>query len=154
MKTARVLAFVLVGIGAITSAVVFGQVRDQSAELMDQYRKAQKDEDKKEIRKKLADELGKQFDAHMEQQQKELAALEKQINELKNIMKKRQEAKTTIIDRRIDQLSQDAEGLGWTAPGSPQHVGLWGRPTPYYRSSSATDSVPVGANRAPIKVEH
>ena len=199
MKTARVLAFVLVGIGAITGAVVFGQSapekakeplpqvqprtnsnafpnngqpnyviqelapggagffvpgsQDQSGDLVQQYVKA-KEEDKKEIRKKLAEALGKQFDAHMKQQQDELAALEKQINDLKNIMKKRQEAKTTIIDRRLDQLIQDAEGLGWTAPGSPNHVGLWGRPTPYYRSSRATDSVPVGANRAPIKVEH
>src|SRR5437762_9937987 len=128
MKTARVLAFVLAGIGAITGAVVFGQsapekakaplpevqpransnafpnngqpnyviqelapegpgyfvpanLQDQSAQLVQQYVKAEKEEDKKEIRKKLADALGKQFDAHMEQQQKELAALEKQINE-------------------------------------------------------------------------
>ena len=196
MNAARVLAFVLVGIGAITGAVVFGQsapekakeplpqvqprtnsnafpnngqpnyviqefapggpgyfvpanLQDQSTQLVQQYVKAEKEEDKKEIRKKLADALGKQFDAHMEQQQKELAALEKQINELKNIMKKRQEAKTTIIDRRIDQLTQDAEGLGWTAPGSPQHVGLWGRPTPYYRSSSTTSRVPSDTKKAP-----
>jgi len=86
MKAARVVAFVLVGLGAITSAVVFGQAppqperrpansvpltsasgghilqeleigvpgfQDETAQLMDQYRKAQKDEDKKEIRKKL-----------------------------------------------------------------------------------------------------
>jgi hypothetical protein len=129
-------------------------LQDQSYQLVQQYVKAEKEEDKKEIRKKLADALGKQFDTHMEQQQKELADLERQMAELQNLLKKRQEAKTTIIDRRLDQLIQDAEGLGWTAPGSPQHVGLWGRPTPYYRSSSATDSVPVGANRAPIKVEH
>ena len=82
MKAARVVAFVLVGLGAITSAVVFGQAppqperrpansvpltsasgghilqeleigvpgfQDETAQLMDQYRKAQKDEDKKEI---------------------------------------------------------------------------------------------------------
>src|SRR5437899_528626 len=122
MKAARVVALVLVGLGAITGAVVFGQAppqperrpansvpltsasgghiiqeleigapgfQDETAQLMDQYRKAQKDEDKKEIRKKLADVLGKEFDAHMRQQDDELTALEKQINDLKELMKKR-----------------------------------------------------------------
>ena len=197
MKAARVLTFVLVGIGAITGAVVFGQSapekakaplpevqpransnafpnngqpnyviqelapggpgffvpgsQDQSSQLVDDYVKA-KEEDRKEIRKKLADALGKQFDAHMEQQQKELAALEKQINELKNIMKKRQEAKTTIIDRRMDQLIQDAEGLGWTAPGSPNHAGALFRANPsmYYRSST-TGRAPSETKKAPRK---
>jgi len=185
MKAARVLAFVLVGIGAITGAVVFGQGapeqqplvptpatngtppgyviqeltpggpgffvpshQDPSGQLVQDYVKA-KEEDKKEIRKKLADALGKQFDTHMKQQQDELAALEKQIADLKAIMKKRQEAKTTIIDRRMDQLIQDAEGLGWTAPGSSNHVGVWGRPTPYYRSSSTTGRVPSETKKAP-----
>jgi len=106
--------------------------QDQSAQLVDQYRKAEKEDDKKEIRKKLAEELGKQFDAHMKQQQDELTALEKQIADLKAIMKKRQEAKTTIIDRRMDQLIQDAEGLGWTTPGGAQHIGLWAQPNPYF----------------------
>jgi len=110
--------------------------------LVQQYVKA-KEEDKKEIRKKLAEALGKQFDAHMKQQQDELAALENQINDLKNIMKKRQEAKTTIIDRRLDQLIQDAEGLGWTAPGSPQHAGALFRANPYYRSSAPSTRVPT-----------
>src|SRR5437016_457461 len=98
MKAARVLAFVLIGISAITGAVVFAQgqpeqakqpavqiqpnhappgytiqamgqagqpywvnVQDQSAQLVQEYVKAEKEEDKKEIRKKLAEALGKQF---------------------------------------------------------------------------------------------
>jgi hypothetical protein len=181
MKAARVLIFVLVGMGAITSAVVFGQTgageakksvvppsadtpggyviqelapggpaffapaQDQSAQLVEQYRKSEKDEDKKEIRKKLANELGKQFDEHMKQQEKELANLEKQINDLKILMQKRQNARTTIIERRLDQLIHDAEGLGWNAPGHPQHAGLWARPgpVPYYRSPNAANRFPA-----------
>ena len=179
MKAVRVLAFVLVGIGAITGAVVFGQApapeqpkqlltplpnnaapnyviqelapggpgffapaQDQSAQLVDQYRKAEKEEDKKEIKKKLADELGKQFDANMKRQQAELEALEKQINDLKNLMKKRQDARTTIIDRRLEQVIQDAEGLGWTAPGGPQHSRLWHSPAPYLSAPKAVGRTP------------
>src|SRR5690242_15587028 len=134
MKAARVLAFVLVGLGAITGAVVFGQAppteprqplpqtpgnaspnfliqelapgghaffapgQDETAQLANQIRKAEKEEDKKELKKKLADVLGKQFDAHMKQQDDELTALEKQINDLKELMKKRLAARTKIID--------------------------------------------------------
>jgi hypothetical protein len=122
-------------------------VQDQSAQLVHDYVKAEKDDDKKEIRKKLADALGKQFDAHMEQQQKELTALEKQIADLRAILKKRQDAKTDIIDRRMDQLIRDAEGLGWTAPGNPnQPRALWQHANPSYRPAN---SVPV--NRFPVE---
>jgi len=192
MKTARVLAFVLLGIGAITGAVAFAQsqsptdqpgapaglspvpmqpnhgppgyviesvgqngrvhwvnTQDQSSQLVHDYVKAEKDDEKKDIRKKLADHLGKQFDAHMEQQQKELTALEKQIADLRAILKKRQDAKTDIIDRRMDQLIRDAEGLGWTAPGSPNQPRLlYGQGAPLFRPST---SAPV--NRFPVRNE-
>jgi hypothetical protein len=186
-----VLMFVVVGIGAVTCAVVFAQsgpeqakkavapaqpnvispllpgesfqdtrgfvlglepnLQDQSYQLVQQYVKAEKEEDKKEIRKKLADALGKQFDTHMELQQKELADLERQMAELQNLLKKRQKAKSEIIDRRMDQLIQDAEGLGWTAPGSPhQPRALWQQASPYYRSSSAVGR-PYGETKAEAK---
>lgn len=147
MKVTQTFGLVLFGIGILSCAVVFGQgqetakqpvnaplqelvVQDghqrligfanyqsQSTQLAHQYIKAEKDDEKKDIRKKLADVLAKQFDAQVEKQQKELADLEKQIANLKALLKKRTDAKTTIIDRRMDQLIQDAEGLGWNAPG-------------------------------------
>jgi hypothetical protein len=88
----------------------------QSSQLAHKYVKAEKEEEKKEIRKQLTDVLAKQFDAQVERQQKELADLEKQIAGLKALLKKRTDAKTTIIDRRKEQLIQDADGLGWNAP--------------------------------------
>jgi len=92
--------------------------QQRSSQLAHQYIKAEKEEEKKEIRKKLADVLAKQFDTQVEKQQKELADLENQIASLKALLKKRTDAKTTIIDHRMDQLIQEAEGLGWTAPGA------------------------------------
>jgi len=90
----------------------------ESSQLAKRYVKAEKEDEKKEIRKKLGDVLAKQFDAQVVKQQKELTDLENQIASLKALLKKRTDAKTTIIDRRMDQLIQDAEGLGWTAPGA------------------------------------
>jgi flagellar motility protein MotE (MotC chaperone) len=143
MQVLRFVGFGLLGVGVIAGAVAFGQTgptqenlpqppgdtvlydghsrlylnpRDQTGQLIKQYVKAEKEDDKKEIRKKLTDVLGKQFDAHMDKQQKELAELEKQIASLKTLLKKRQDSKSAIIEHRMDQLIRDAEGLGWNAP--------------------------------------
>jgi uncharacterized protein HemX len=90
------------------------------AQLAKDYVKAEKEDAKKEIRKKLTESLAKQFDQHLQQQQKELDDLEKQIATLKDVVKKRQAAKNEIVERRLEQLIRDAEGLGWNAPGSPR----------------------------------
>jgi mevalonate kinase len=97
----------------------YHQLQAQAAELAQQLVKAEKEETKKEIHKKLTDNLNQQFDLQTQQQQKELDELEKQIAKLKSVLKKRQEAKSAIVDRRLETMIQEAEGLGWTAPGSP-----------------------------------
>jgi flagellar motility protein MotE (MotC chaperone) len=102
-------------------------VQSQTAGLAQQYVKAEKDDEKKEIRKKLTDVLGQQFNAQVQRQQKDLEDLEKQIASLRAVLKKRQDAKSTIVERRVEQLIQEAEGLGWTAPSTP-HAN-----TPYNR---------------------
>jgi flagellar motility protein MotE (MotC chaperone) len=95
----------------------------QAAKLAKQYAKAEKEDEKKEIRKKLSDLLAKQFDAQALRQQKELDELEKQIATLKTTLKKRQDSKTTIVERRMDQLIQEAEGMGWNVPSTPRAGG-------------------------------
>ena len=92
------------------------QLHLQSVKLAKQYAKAEKEEEKKDIKKKLTDVLNEQFDLQMKQQQKELEDLEKQVANLKAMLKKRVDAKSAIVDRRIDQLAQEAEGLGWSTP--------------------------------------
>src|SRR5579862_6587976 len=92
----------------------------QAAKLAKQYVKAEKEDEKKEVRKKLSDLLAKQFDAQAQRQQKELDELEKQIATLKATLKKRADNKTNIIDRRMDQLIQEAEGMGWNVPNTPR----------------------------------
>lgn len=93
-----------------------GQLYSQSVKLAKQYAKSEKEDEKKDIRKKLTDVLNEQFDLQMKQQQKELEDLEKQVANLKTMLKKRVDAKSAIVDRRIDQLAQEADGLGWSGP--------------------------------------
>lgn len=88
----------------------------QDAQLAREYVKSEKEEEKRDLRKKLADLVGKQFDQHSQQQQKELEDLEKEVARLKTLLRKRIESRSTIVDRRLEQLIQEAEGLGWNAP--------------------------------------
>jgi polyhydroxyalkanoate synthesis regulator phasin len=92
------------------------ELHSQSVKLAKQYAKAEKEDEKKDIRKKLTDVLSEQFDLQMKQQQKELEDLEKQVANLKTMLKKRVDAKSAIVDRRIDQLAQEADGMGWGGP--------------------------------------
>jgi hypothetical protein len=93
------------------------ELQQESTQLAQQYVKAEKEGDKDEIRKKLEDAVNKQFNAHMEQQEKELKELENQLEHLRSVLRKRQEQKDRIVRRRIEQLINEAEGLGWTGPG-------------------------------------
>jgi hypothetical protein len=105
--------------------IYFGGGKDQAqiTKLAKQYVKAEKDDEKKEIRKKLSELLTKQFDLHVQQQQKELEDLEKQITTLRATLKKRSDAKASIVDRRVEQLILDAEGMGWNVPNTPRSGG-------------------------------
>ena len=108
--------------GPAGAFVTYGFVpgdQSQSGRIARDLAKAEKEDQKKELRKKLAEILGKQFDQHLQQQQKELADLERQIADLRALLKKRSEARDSIIDNRIDQLVREAQGLGWTTPGGP-----------------------------------
>jgi hypothetical protein len=99
----------------------FGQTQSKAANFAQEFIKAEKPEQKQEIRKKLADVVSEQFDVRMQQQRKELEDLEKQIANLRAVLKKREDAKSTIVERRIDTLIQEAEGLGWSSPGHARH---------------------------------
>ena len=118
-------------------------LQTQAHELAQQYVKSEKEDDKKETRKKLTEVLDKQFDLHLQEQQKELDELEKQVAKLKAVLRKRKDAKENIVERRFEQLVQEADGLGWNAPSGRglERSGLIdGR---FYKSSSVPANVPA-----------
>jgi hypothetical protein len=52
---------------------------------------------------------------------------------LREIMRKRSESRQTIIDKRLDQLLREADGLGWTLPPgttAPRNGFNYGYPAP------------------------
>jgi hypothetical protein len=128
----------------------YHRLQNQAGELAQQYIKADKDESKRELRTKLTDVLNQQFDLHTKQQQKELEDLEKQIAELRTVLKKRQDAKSTIVERRAEQLIQDAQGLGWSS-GSNNWFGytMSGRAAGRHSVAPALPPTPPPAAKAP-----
>jgi hypothetical protein len=84
--------------------------------LVREYSRKEDDKERAKIKEKLSAALSKQFEAQQKRREHELAKVEAQVKKLRELMKKRGEERKTIIDRRLDQLMREAEGLGWTPP--------------------------------------
>jgi len=96
-------------------------VAESSAErevngLVAEYSRKEDEKERAKIKEKLSAALSKQFDLQQKRREHELARVEAQVKKLRELMKKRGEERKAIIDRRLDQLMREAEGLGWTPP--------------------------------------
>lgn len=92
------------------------QMAIESGQLAHQLADETNSEKQAELRTKLAGILEKQFDASQKRREAEIAAIEQQLTRLKGTLKKRADARREIIDRRLEQLTREADGLGWSAP--------------------------------------
>ncbi|HEV3003116.1 MAG TPA: hypothetical protein VGX78_01585 [Pirellulales bacterium] len=94
------------------------QMQQESQTLLGQYAEAEGDDEKAQIKEKLAAALGKQFSAQQQLREHEIAKIEARVKKLREAINKRNEAKRSIVDKRLDQLIREAEGLGWNAPAA------------------------------------
>ena len=81
--------------------------------LKDALERAQTDAQRADVRTKLTDNLGKQFDLRQKRHGLEIEALEAQVKKLRELVRKRQESREDIISRRVDQIIRETDGLGW-----------------------------------------
>lgn len=95
----------------------------QAESLAAQYGAAKDDGAKEKVRGQLRDVLDKQFTVHHKRREVELAKLEARVGSLRELLNKRSEQRQTIVDRRLEQLVRDAEGLGWSAPSTGSATG-------------------------------
>ncbi|HLJ10470.1 MAG TPA: hypothetical protein VKU82_04740 [Planctomycetaceae bacterium] len=91
----------------------------ESQEMVSRYTESDNADEQKKIKGELRDALAKQFDVQRERRELELTRIEERVRKLREQIKKRNDARDTIIDRRLDQLINEAEGLGW-GPNSGQ----------------------------------
>jgi hypothetical protein len=88
--------------------------------LVKDYGRTEDDKERTKIKEKLATALSKQFDLQQKRRDLELSRLEAKLKKLRAVLMKRDEERKTIIDKRLDQLVREADGLGWAPPPGPR----------------------------------
>lgn len=91
-----------------------------------EYSRAEDRDAKDDARSKLSDALGRQFEVRQKMRDLEIARLEEQIKQLRELFQKREDAKGTIVEARLDQLVRAAEGLGWDGSQGVPKAGDFG----------------------------
>jgi hypothetical protein len=87
-------------------------------ELVGDYARTQDEGKRAAIKAKLSPVIDKQFDLQQKRRELEVTRLEAQIKKVREMMKKRADTRPTIVEKRLDQILREAEGLGWTdGPG-------------------------------------
>jgi hypothetical protein len=95
-----------------------GRLDEEVRGLVGEYARTQDEGKRTTIKGKLSPLLDKQFDLQQKRRDLELAQLEAQLKKVRDLMKKRADARQTIVEKRLDQILRDVEGLGWAQPGS------------------------------------
>lgn len=86
------------------------------ASLIESYTHTEGDTERSKIKSKVATALEKEFDLQQKRRDLELSRVETRLKKVRELMKKRSEARQSIVDKRLDQLLREADGLGWTPP--------------------------------------
>ncbi len=90
--------------------------------LLGRYGKEQNPEVKDKIKTELRSVLHQQFRLQHQRRDGELAKVERRLADLRSRLKKRGDAQSTIVDRRLEQLVNDVDGLGWSAEEVPDNL--------------------------------
>lgn len=91
----------------------------QAAEvLIQQYGQTDDDQQRDNVKEQLSETLAKQFDVQQQLREHEIAKIEAKVKKLRDLITKRTDARKSIIDRRLDQLLREADGLGWNSPAN------------------------------------
>jgi hypothetical protein len=83
------------------------------------------DPNRGDIKQSIEDMLEKQFTLRQQRREREILQIEERVKKLREALDKRADAKSKIIERRINDLLTDAEGLGWGDAG-PSAGGVYG----------------------------
>ena len=120
-------------------------VEEKVHRLVDQWKAAKNESDRREIEQELRDAVKGQFNARLAPQRKELEELESQVKQLREKLELRLKKQDEIVDFRVQQLLREAQGLGWgTEPETPTRGGFpGGLPSPSPAVSPWPEAIPV-----------
>ncbi|HEV7225323.1 MAG TPA: hypothetical protein VGN42_21635 [Pirellulales bacterium] len=100
------------------------QLSQQTEALVAKYAEASQDDEREQIKAELSELLAKQFGIQQQLREDEVAQIEARVKKLRELIQKRKAAQQSIIERRLDQLLRDAEGLGWSPAPEAAHTQL------------------------------
>lgn len=100
------------------------QLAFQAKALLNQYGKEPRAEVKEKLKSDLRAVLHRQFRLQHQRRDAELQSIERRLADLRSKLKKRGDAQSTIVDRRLEQLISDIDGLGWTTEDVPDNLFL------------------------------
>ncbi len=83
------------------------------AKLVEQMNASDSNSEKADLKSKLGDALGKQFDLRQKRHQQEIDSLEAQVKKLKELVQRRQDNREEIVSRKLEQIIRDSQGLGF-----------------------------------------
>jgi hypothetical protein len=92
------------------------ELGQQSQQLIADYGQTEDYEKRESLKKQLREVLVKQFDLQRQRRESELSRVEERLTKLREQLKKRNDSRNSIIDRRLENMISDAEGLGWGPP--------------------------------------
>jgi hypothetical protein len=84
-----------------------------TASAIKEWAQAKEESARSIAREKLASALAQQFDDRQKRREQEIADIEARLQKLRETLRKRADAKQTIVSSRLEQLLREAEGLGW-----------------------------------------
>jgi hypothetical protein len=94
-----------------------GTLGAEIQQLAQKLRDADDEEVAGETEKALNEKVGQQFDVRQQMRERQLAALEAQVERLRNVHNERADQRDRIVRDRVQQLIREAQGLGWGDAG-------------------------------------
>lgn len=91
---------------------------EETLELAEQFRKAETDEEKNDLREKLKEAVYNAFDANLRSSQERIERMEKELQKLREHLERRKAKKERICEARILDLTLDEE-LQWKPTWKP-----------------------------------
>jgi len=79
------------------------------------YREATDQQQRGQLKAALATLIEKHFEVRHAIRRKEIAELEAQVKQLRDLLERRKQAQEKIVDMRLQQFIRTADGLGWDA---------------------------------------
>lgn len=85
--------------------------------LIRQIKEAENDEEREAAIDEARQELEEVYDQYLESSEQQIEQLEKQLEELRSHLEKRREAKSRLVDLKLELLISQADGIGWPGDG-------------------------------------